>query len=320
MPVSRKGFWVRVFADWPAKVLSIAAALLMFFFYRLNRLEDRFVSVPLSVTVNDEFVPSNALPRSVRLALRGESSSLFSVLEDDLRASVDLSAARGEGLVHSVVVVEKKGSALGIDPLEVRAEPSEVAANLERKARKTVAITPSFRGYLAPGYELATFDLNPAEAEVQGPASAVARVIDLSTDFIELTGRTSDFSAEVRLFSKDPFVGVSGRGQSTFKATVQQAIEYKRFDGVPIAIVGLVEGLALGDPPPSGALRLQSSKAQLRGFALPEGILYIDCAGVRRAGVYTLPVSARLPEGFALDSIDPESVTIRVTAAGGGTR
>ncbi|MEI6877012.1 MAG: CdaR family protein, partial [Spirochaetota bacterium] len=288
--MNRKGSWSSIFADWPAKMLSLAAALLLFFFYRLNRLEERFVSVPLAVTVNDQYVPSSALPRSVRLTLRGESSSLVTILEEDLKASVDFSDAKAEGLIRSAVLVEKRGTALGVDPLEISVEPVEVTVNLERKARKMVPITPSFRGYLEPGYELSTFDLIPSEAEISGPAGAVSHVLDLSTDFIELSGRHSDFSAEVRVFPKDPLVTISGKASSTFKAIVQQAIEYRRFEGVTVLATGLQEGLALAEPLPTCSIRLQSSKAQLRGFELPPGLAILDLASVRKSGVYTLPL------------------------------
>jgi hypothetical protein len=318
--MSRKGFWAVFFADWPAKILALAVAVIIFLFYRLNRLEDRFVSVPLSVTLNEEYVPSNVLPRSVRLTLRGESSSLVTILDDDLKATVDFSHGNAEGIVKAAVVVEKRGSALGVDPLEITADPVEVTANLERKAVKVVPITPSFRGYLEPGYELSSFDLEPAEAEISGPAGAVSRVLDLSTDFIELSGRRSDFTTEVRVFPKDPLILVAGKAVSTFRAVVQQAIDFRRFDGVTVVAAGLQDGLQLAEALPACSIRVQSSKAQLRGFELPPGSVTLDLSSVRRVGVYTLPLVAKLPEGMALDSIDPESVTIRVVAGSGGTR
>ncbi|GAB1456978.1 hypothetical protein MASR2M48_22860 [Spirochaetota bacterium] len=39
----------RLLADWPAKILSLAGAVALFFFYQLNRLEERPLSVPLTV-------------------------------------------------------------------------------------------------------------------------------------------------------------------------------------------------------------------------------------------------------------------------------
>jgi len=310
----------RLVADWPAKALSLAAAFLVFLFYHLNRLEERFVSVPLSVVQGEEYVPSTMLPRSARLTLKGEPGALVTILEEDLRVSVDLSGAKAEGIAHAPLTVERRGSALGVDPLEISIDPAEVTVNLERKATKIVPITPSFRGYLSPGYELSTFDLEPAQAEISGPAGAISRTIDLSTDFIELTGRTSDFEAEVRIFPKDPLITVAGKQLSRFRATVQEAIEYRRFDGVAVEIAGLAEGFALAEAPPLCSLRVQSSREQLRDFILPANAVTLDLSGIKRAGIYNLPLVARLPEGFAIDSVTPESVAIRVIPSPGGTR
>ncbi|HUX38213.1 MAG TPA: CdaR family protein [Rectinemataceae bacterium] len=317
--MSRKSLRSRLVVDWTAKVLSLVAAILVFSFYRLNRLEDRYVSVPLAVTVGDDFVPASALPRTVKLNLRGESNSLVGILEEDLRASIDLSRATGEGILTAPVVVERRGSALGVDPLEITADPPEIAVPLQRRLRKIVPITPSFRGYLGPGYELSSFQLDPSAEEITGPADAVQRVLDLSTDAIELSGRTADFHAEVRVFAKDPLVQVSGKGMAAFSASILQSMEFRTFEAVPVTVLGLLPGLALAEPPPPCTLRVRSSAALLKDFNLPAGSVVIDLSATTKGGLYTLPLDARLPEGIALDSISPPAITVRVAQASGGS-
>ena len=66
-------------ADWPAKILSLAAAVLLFFFQSVNRLEERPLSVPLTIIANDDFVPASAYPRTVRLVPRGESNAIYAI-------------------------------------------------------------------------------------------------------------------------------------------------------------------------------------------------------------------------------------------------
>jgi YbbR domain-containing protein len=313
-----KGFWSIVFSDWAAKLLCLAAALLLFFFYRINKLEERYISVPLSVSMNEDYMPATQYPRSVRLSLRGESNDLFSIQEDDLRAYVDLSAIRAEGLTRASVQIEKKGNAVGIDPLEIKAEPAEIAVNMEKKVSRIVPITPSFRGYLEPGYELVSFDFTPSEVEIAGPAGAVARVSDISTDFIELAGRKGDFTVKSRLVKKDPLIVLSGADSVDFRAVVQKSLAVKSFEAVPITPTDLPEGLDLAEPLPQGSIRLQSSKADLRGFDLPSGALTVDLSAIKRAGIYTLPVTAHLPEDFALDSYSPTELTLTVVSKKGG--
>ena len=310
-----KSFLERFLSEWPAKILSFAAALLLFFFYRLNRLEERYISVPLAVSVNEEYVPAAPYPRTVRLTLRGEPTALFSVAEDDLHAVADFSGFRGEGYARAPIVVERKGAAATIDPLEILADPPELALGLERKATRIVPVTPSFRGYLEPGYELLSTELSPQEIEIAGPASAVARASDVATDFIELAGRRADFTARVRLLKKDPLVQIVGLETAEFRAVVQKAIAVKSFEALDIAVEGLAPELGIEGQLPFGSLRIQSGKNDLRGFEPPPGVLYLDLSLTLKPGTYALPVAVRLPEGFTEESHEPASVVVKVVPA-----
>jgi hypothetical protein len=311
-----KGLLGRVASDWPAKVLSLAAALLLFFFYRLNRLEDRYLSVPLAVTMNEEYAPASQIPRSVRISLRGESNALFSVQEDDVRASLDLSAYRSEGIFRAPVLIEKRGTALGIDPLEIQADPSEVAVGIERRVARLVPVTPSFRGFLSPGYELVSFDISPPEVEIYGPSSAVARVADVSTDFIELSGRSADFKAKVKLLKKESLVFVSGTDTVEFGAVVRRSLAVRTLERLPILPVGLGPGLELDGPLPAGSIRLRSAGAEASGFSPEPGALSVDLSSVKKPGSYVLPVLAVLPDGLVVESYEPQEVAVEVVAAG----
>jgi hypothetical protein len=311
-----KGLAKRLLSNWPAKVLSLAAALLLFFFYRLNRLEDRYVSVPLSVSMNDEYVPSSQYPRSVRATLKGESSALSSIQEDDIHASLDLSGYRAEGQYRAPVQIERKGTALGVDPLEIRTDPSDVSITMEKRITRVVPVTPSFKGFLEPGYELLSFELSPSEVEISGPASSVNRAGDVQTDFIELAGRDSDFIVKVRIVKKDGLVSISGADSVEFRAVVQRSLAIRGFEDVPIVGEGLDPGLALASTLPLGSLRIRSSTTDITGFSPSAGILYVDLSGVRKAGNYQLKVLSRTPDGFTIERFEPQSVQVEVGQAG----
>ncbi len=313
-----KGVAARMLSNWPAKVLSLAAALLLFFFYRLNRLEDRYISVPLTVSLGDDYLPSSQYPRSVRVTLRGESNALFSIQEDDVRASLDLSGYRAEGQYRVPVQIERKGTALGVDPLEIRTDPAEVSVSMERRATRVVPVTPSFKGFLEPGYELLSFDINPSEIEVSGPASAVARVSDVQTDFIELTGRNVDFTVKVKVVNKESLVSPIGPDTVEFRAVVQRSLAIKTFEGVSIQVDGLAGGLALAAPLPPGSLRIRSATSDITGFAPPPGILFVDVSEYRKPGSYQAKVQSRAPDGFTIERYNPQSVQVVIVSMEGG--
>jgi YbbR domain-containing protein len=311
-----KGLFKRLLANWPVKVLSLAAALLLFFFYRLNRLEDRYISVPLAVSMNDDYVLASQSPRSVRLTLRGESNALSSIQEDDVRASLDLSTYRAEGQYRAPVQVERKGTALGVDPLEIRTDPADVIVSMERRVTRVVPVTPSFKGFLEPGYELLSFDLTPSQIEVSGPASAVARVGDVQTDFIELAGRNSDFEVKTRVIKKESLVSITGPDSVNFRAVVQRSLAIRSFQGIAVSAEGLPGNLSLAQALPAGSLRIRSSTTDITGFAPAQGILFVDLSSLRKPGSYQVKVQSRAPDGFTIEYYEPQTIQITVVAAG----
>lgn len=302
----------RLLADWPAKILSLAGAVSLFFFYQLNRLEERPLSVPLTVISNDDFVPASQYPRTVRLVLRGESNAIYAVLEGDLEASLDLRGYTGAGVWRVPVRVEKRGSALGIDPLEISVDPSDIAISIEPRVIKEIQVVPSFRGYLEPGYELSGFRLMPAKVEVAGPASAMDKLSDTSTEPIELTGRDDNFSVITKVLIRDPLVSILSSSELEFTAEVKKALVYRNFQDIEVLFVGLRDSLELNTPAPLGSARVAASSAELESFSPSLGTLEADLSSIEAPGVYAIAVIPRFPSGFDVESWVPMVATVTV--------
>jgi hypothetical protein len=307
-------------ADWPAKILSIAGAVALFFFFQLNRFEERPLSVPLVVVSNDDFVPASQYPRTVRLVLRGEANAIYAVLEGDLEATLDLRGYTGAGVWRVPVRVEKRGSALGIDPLEISVEPSDVALSIEPRVVKEIQVVPSFRGYLEPGFELAGFKLTPSRIEVAGPSSVMAKLVDAATEPIELTGRSDNFASKTRIALRDPLVSLLSANSFDFSAEVKKALVYRNFQDLELALIGLREGLALRSEAPPGSARVAASSAELEAFAPGQGSLVADLSGIADAGVYSVAVTPRFPAGFDVESWQPMVINVAVERIPTGPR
>ncbi len=305
----------RFFADWPAKILSLALAGALAYFYQMNRLEERPMSVPLTVVANDDFVPASQYPRTVRLVLRGESNAIYAVLEGDIEATLDLRGYTSAGVWRVPVRIEKIGSALGIDPLEINVDPSDIALSIEPRVVKEVQVVPSFRGYLEPGFELAGFELSPSRVEVSGPAGVMEKFIDAATVPIELTGRSDNFSARTTVALRDPFVSLLSANSIEFSAQVKKAMVFRNYQDLELGYAGLREGLSLEAPSPavSGSARVAASSVELESFVPAPGTLEVDLSGIEGPGVYVVAVVPRFPAGFDVESWSPVAATVTVT-------
>ncbi|MDL2229227.1 hypothetical protein LJC14_03145 [Treponema sp. OttesenSCG-928-L16] len=305
----------RLVNNWPAKMLSVALAVILFIFHRMSVLEERFFSVPLKIETNGNLVPSNSYPRMVRVTLRGEANSIYPIVEDDIEAYMDLTAYTEEGFYKAPVQVRKKGTAVGVEPLEINVDPVELSVSLDQKMSKYVPVTPIFRGYLESGYELVSYTMDPVQVEIEGPQGIINSVTELSTDFIELGGRKEDFTTTVHLLSRDPLIVMRGTGTVQFRAYVQELIMVRNFDGQPIAVNGLNSKFRAELESPAGSVRLEGSQIQLADYVPWGNMLTIDCSNIEDEGSYILPVTANIPPPFRLVRHEPMEALVRIYPA-----
>ncbi|HWR10223.1 MAG TPA: CdaR family protein [Rectinemataceae bacterium] len=311
-------FFKLTFADWPAKVLSLAVALLLTLFFSLTRLEQRTINIPLTVSLNDEMAPSSQYPRMVRVVLRGERDVIYGIREDEVSASLDLAEYKNEGVFKAPIRLEKRGNALLADPLEIHPEPSEIAIGLERRMLKRVPVTPSFKGFLESGFELTTFDLAPAEVTVSGPAGLVARTTEVSTDTIELSGKKSDFTVNVRLLKKDNLLSLEGKESVIFSAKVRKSLDIKNFVNLKILPRGLIPSLEFADILPTGNVRMHIPEEAMANFD-QDSLLYVDLSAIAKPGTYTVDVTVSAPEGAVVETFEPQTLTFSLQTAGSGS-
>jgi len=212
---------VKITEKWPVKILSIAAALLISVLYKMNTLETRFFSAPLHVESADMMVPASSYPQTVKVNLRGEKNSIFPILEEDIEAYIDLSRYSTENSYRIPVQIRKKGSALGIEPLEITVEPVDIYIKLENKISRTAKVSPSFRGFITEGYEMTSQLLIPSSIIAEGPRSSMEALYEFNTGIIDLNGRFEDFSVMINIIINDPLIISHGNKMIEYRATIK---------------------------------------------------------------------------------------------------
>jgi hypothetical protein len=302
----------RITDNWPAKILSVALAIILFVFHRMSILENRFFSVPLAVQLDGNLVPSSAYPRMVRVTLRGEANSVFPILEEDVEAYLDFSRYTEVGTYRSPVQIRKKGTALGVEPLEITVDPIEVTLDLDYRETKFVPIHPQLDGYLETGYEMVSYTLTPTQVSVDGPRHLMQELSGLSTDVIDLGGRNEDFNYTVRILNNDPLLQIRGDGTAEFHGFIKKLIMIRSFENLPIRIDGLREDLSLQMEVYSGAIRIEGNQSELEHYTPTGIILSLDCSHIEDPGSYTLPIQAAIPPVFTLIRSDPTAVKVQV--------
>jgi hypothetical protein len=306
---------------WPAKVLSIFLAVFLFAFHRMSTLEVRFFSVPLNVEAQGNLIPSSSYPRMIRVSLRGEPTSLYPILEDDFEDFVDFQAFDAPGTYHSPVQIRKKGSALGVEPLEISVDPIEISLSLDHRISKFVPLTASLRGRLDSGYSLSSYTLNPTQVIIDGPSELIANISELHTDFIDMEGRTGDFSIMVNILNRDPLIVIRGNGITEFRGFISRIIPVRNIADIPIRLKGLNEEKFLGESEVrAGSVHLEGrSQDEMDRFSPPLDFLWVDCSEISEPGSYTLKVEAA-PVSSLNMTIEPAELVVHVLPAASEAR
>lgn len=310
MPNERKGLLERAFERWPAKVLSVAAAVMLFFLNRMSSLDQRFFTVPLEVRGSERFMPVTDFARTVRVTLRGDATALSFVDSKDIVAYVDLSQTVEEGEASFPVGYQRLRTALEADPLEVAVSPKSLRLKLESAETRVVSISPRFLGSPESGYERVDHQVSPPSAEIRGPRSLVAKIAEVYTAPVDLTGLKEDSSSRVALESPSPLVSLTNSSAVLISVTVKQAAAQKTFPSVPIMAKGLSARLALDGPLPEGLLKIQGLRAATEAFSLSADTFSVDLSSYAAPGAYTVPVVADVPADLIVVSREPDTVQV----------
>lgn len=302
----------RLLRNWPAKVLSFVAALLLLVFHNITTLEERFFSVPLELRLSESLVPASNYPRQVRVRLRGDSEEVFRVVEENVVAYADFSGHTGEGEYRAPVRIAETEATARIDPLEISVEPQEISVFLEEKLVRSVEVEPNIAGAPPTGFELTNYQMNPSTVQVEGPESIVRELGTLETEEIEVAGKREDFTERVRIVRPDPLIQFPGGNVVEFRGFVEEAVVLTTFESVDVVLLGLLPEFELGSPLPTGSVRVQATQRRLEDLSAGDVQLTVDAGTISEAGSYELPVVPRVPQGVVVLRYEPTSVRIEV--------
>jgi len=313
--LNARKIFAKVIKNWPAKVLSIALAILLVVFHRMSTLEERFFSVPLSIERGGPLVPSSPYPRMIRVNLRGEAASIFSIMENDIEVYVDVERLESPGMYTVPVQWRKRNVTQAMEPVQITVDPMEITLALDHRLSRAVPVTASLRGQVDAGHTMVSHSLSPDQVIIDGPAGLISSISEIFTEVIDLGGRRSDFSVTALVVNPDPLMIIRGSGVSEFHGSVTQIIPIRNITNVPINITGLMEELSGELEINTASIRLEAgSQDALDEFTPGPGFLRVDGSGIDQPGTYILRILAASAENVII-RVEPEEVIIHVAAA-----
>lgn len=312
--MNRKKLAEIILRNWPAKMLSLALAVFLFYFYRINTTEVQYMNLPIVINMNGGFTATESLPNEARLTLRGSSENLSLIKKEDFYIYADFSDVEETGSYREPVKIKKSGNALYVDSIEVRVLPNEISLKIEEKLIKNLDVVPSFQGFPATNYELSSFTVVPNKLSIEGPVSVMEKVESLKTENISINGRSKSFTISANIVGISPLVNFLGDGQVKVSGKIEKNLILKNIAPVEIILLNTQDEFFYSMEITNGSVKIEGDRGAVEKINKSNSLLKVDMSDIDKPGVYDMPLLVVLPEvKINVIGYSPETIKIHVT-------
>lgn len=300
--------------NWPAKVICLALALLLYFFYNLSLLDKKTFTLLVSTIENGQMTSAtdkNAI-KSVKVTVHAKQEQLAGINEDDLNAYIDISSQTEEGTFGFPVLIETSPRLKLMDPLEITSVPEEIMATVEEKKFKYLPIKPSLVGNPARGYEVLGVKIEPTYARIDGPRSIVDSLTSINTGAIDVEGIYRSSEYDVPLVNDNTYLKLNETQRVKVTVDLVQSQTSSTFSQVQVTYIGLPDNLFVANGSYSVSLNLTGTVLAFERLSESQIMALANCSSVTEPGEYDIPVEITVPAGIQVDAQSFQSVHIVV--------
>ena len=292
---------------------------------RVRAVQPETVVVVLQQSVEREVPvvvePSNLPPLGFRVGtpeVRPETALVSGIAAEveaveSVVARLDLGGARAS--VERDVTLEARTAAGGsVSQVLISPRFAQVHLPIEQEVfRKTASILPEVIGTPAEGYRMRTVSATPTTVEVLVSLDVLDDEVEVSTEPIDIGGRTTDLTTQARLVFAD---GVVPAGETEAAIQVAIAIEPVLTTvelPITLRLIGLRDGLEAAPLDPSVArVSLYGPVSRISELSGPLGPLEIDLSELG-AGRHLIVLEWQPPSEIEALTITPDRILITIS-------
>jgi YbbR domain-containing protein len=187
------------------KLLALAIAFTIWVLVANEPELSTFTTVRVAYrNIPDDLEISSAPSETVTLELRGPAGEVRGVGESRSPAVVLDMSSVGPG--QRTFEIGDGNLTLARGVRLVRAIPSAIRFEFDRRADRTIPVHARFTGEGANGYVVGRYTVSPPLMPISGPASRVARVDAAITDPVDVSSAVGTFQLRVNAFVPDSYV------------------------------------------------------------------------------------------------------------------
>jgi YbbR domain-containing protein len=195
---------VRIFHNALYKLAALLVACVLWAATQGFQSVEEGIDVPVSLEgIPEDVVVVDWSAREINLQIKGSRAALRRAERELARYPISLEGVKpGEARfqVETSHLPTPRGAEIA------SRSPSTIVLRIEERIRKRVQVRADVFGDPAPGHEIVSVSLHPAEVELEGARSVLRRIREANTDRVDITGLEETEEREVRLLLGAPNV------------------------------------------------------------------------------------------------------------------
>jgi YbbR domain-containing protein len=213
----------RLLHNWPAKVLSVFFALILWFFVTGEQTAEVGFAVPLELNnIPKGMMVVNDLPNLVDVRVSGPRTILSSLRPSDIQLAVDLKGAK-----TGVTTFRRLEQGINIPPpLKIsRISPSTLDVHLETVQEKRVPVKAVLNGEPDREFRVDAVEVVPAEVIVVGASAQLKKIKEISTMPVDIKNLQRDLAVSIPLDFQVRYVSVKNLKDVDVRVSLKKIAE-----------------------------------------------------------------------------------------------
>ncbi len=216
------------------KGMSFGLALAIWALLQSEQVVERRTRVKVQYDWPEELVRVDEVPRWISVTVSGPQGRVRAVERRSLRMSVDLSEAERGQVPIDFTDLRVEGLPDSLKITQITPPMAEV--ELDRKMRQTVHVRPTVIGEPVEGWTRGTIKVEPESIEIEGPASLLRELTEVSTEIVNISGRKGNVEADVGLSLPARTLRPTVDAPVHVRVAVEALMDNRTFTDVPVFV------------------------------------------------------------------------------------
>jgi hypothetical protein len=294
----------KIFHNFWYKMSSLLLALLAWGLIQGEQVLEVHREIQINLEVPEGYQIRGDVQRSVAATVKGPRVLLLEAPND---LEIDIKVPPLEGKIYRARL-DKSDIKRWDDRLQLQIHDPYISVFVDEKATRTVPVKYVPFGTPADGYFVKKVSLNPAWVKITGLKSELAKVREVATEPVDITGIQQNQTIEIALLPPPNF-SLSDLATNHVSVNLQVADSFvnKRFGGIPIEVVG--SDFEAKVRPSFASIVIQGTPGVLKFVNKEDLKAFVEARGLR-PGIYEAEIKVKIPPETVMIEAFPEKGTL----------